>query len=515
MLPIDTEVKPCKTKGGCTLAGDARVDENIALMSMHTLWVREHNWVATELKKLNPQWKNNQLFYTARKIIGGIWQHITYQEYLPLLVKLPKYKKYNSGINPSISNSFATAAFRYGHSLVPNQFEQLDKGFNVKHKPVYLQEAFFNRGLIVSRGIEPTIFGLVKNFSREVDNKFAFAVARKLFIGLGQDGHLDLTALNIQRGRDHGLRGYNDYRKACRLPVAKTWKQVKKIMVPGAGARFQNSYNSPDDIDLFAGGISEIHAPGAIVGPLFRCILGRQFQFLRDGDRYYYENKGVFTSSQLEAIRKVKMSTVLCSTLKGIVSIQPNAFNIPDSKNKRTSCKSSVIGKLDLRPWKAKTRHDEPEVEPNDEKSDEDIQREMKQTEKSIVFDEDFEDKENGDNIVNKEGNKIEDEENPHEKEDTIDNLEDNRFDKEQEDADEDEQEDEDELQEEEYAEERGKQSNSDENVDKNDGHHDIPISGIQDELVDRSATSEDDQSPDLLNEDEEDDIDNIAAKNE
>ena len=283
-------------------------------------------------------------------------------------------------------------------------------------------------------------------------------------------------------------------------------------MVPGAGARFQNSYNSPDDIDLFAGGISEIHAPGAIVGPLFRCILGRQFQFLRDGDRYYYENKGVFTSSQLEAIRKVKMSTVLCSTLKGIVSIQPNAFNIPDSKNKRTSCKSSVIGKLDLRPWKAKTRHDEPEVEPNDEKSDEDIQKEMKETENSIVFDKDFEDEENGDNN-DQEVNKTEDKENPHENDD--DNFEDDRFDKKLEDADEGnlENEDEPEEEEEEYAEERAEESNSDENVDKNDEHQDIPISGIQDE-IDPSATNENDQSLDLSNEDEEDDIDNIAAGN-
>ena len=276
-------------------------------------------------------------------------------------------------------------------------------------------------------------------------------------------------------------------------------------MVPGAGARFQNSYNKPNDIDLFAGGISERHAPGAIVGPLFRCILGRQFQFLRDGDRYYYENKGVFTSSQLEAIRKVKMSTVLCSTLKGIVSIQPNAFNIPGVKNKRISCKSSAIGKLDLQPWKANTRRDEPEVVFNDEKSEEDIQKEMKETENSIVFDEDFADKENDDSNVNKEGSV---------KEDTIDNFDDNRFDTELEDADEDEQEDEDELEEGEYAEERGKESNSDENVDKNDGSQDIPISGIQDELVDPSATSEDNQSPDFSNEDEKDDIDNIAAEN-
>ena len=391
----------CRTRGGCTLAGDGRrVDENIALLSMHTVWVRKHNWIAKRLKTLNPRWSNDQLFYTTRKIVGAIWQHITYKEYLPLLVKLPKYTKYNSGINPSILNSFATAAFRYGHSLVPNQFEQLDKGFNKKHNPVLLQEAYFNRGLVTSRGIEPTMFGLVKNFSREVDDKFAFAVARKLFIGFGQDGYLDLSALNIQRGRDHGLRGYNEYRRVCRLPVAKNWAQLKKFMVPGAGDRFQKSYNSPDDIDLFAGGISENHVPNAIVGPLFRCILTRQFKHLRDGDRYYYENKGVFTSAQLKAIKKVKMSTVLYNTLKGIVSIQPHAFQIEDSRNKRVSCKGKAINQLDLRPWLSQTRGDELHdketiinentITKNTVESDQEIvQREMKNTENSIVFDED------------------------------------------------------------------------------------------------------------------------------
>lgn len=479
---------------------------------MHTLWVRQHNLVATELKSLNPHWNNNQLFYTARKIIGGIWQHITYKEYLPLLVKLPRYKKYHSGINPSILNSFATAAFRYGHSLVPNQFEQLDKGFNKKYKPVLLQEAYFNREIVVSRGIEPTMFGLVKNFSREVDDKFAFAVARKLFIGIGQDGHLDLTALNIQRGRDHGLRGYNEYRSACRLPVAKTWAELKKIMVPGAGVRFQKSYNHPDDIDIFAGGISERHVPGAIVGPLFTCILERQFRFLRDGDRYYYENKGVFTSSQLNAIRKVKMSTVLCNTLKGIVSIQPHAFNIEGSKNKRVSCKSSAIGKLDLEPWKVNTkRGDEPEVSSDEEKSDEDIQREMKETENSIVYDEDFDGKENDDSKDNQEKNEIENEDSPREdedtreKEDAIDNFEDDKFDKELDD-------DEDDDEEEDEENKTDEESDSKENIDNMEENRDIPITQIQED-INPSVADDNDRSFDISNE-EEDDINNIASEN-
>ena len=352
LLPIEQKEgsNKCHTRGGCTLAGDGRVDENIALLSMHTLWAREHNRIAKELKKLNPNWNNEKLFHTGRKIVGAMLQHITYKEYLPLLAKLPKYEEYNEDVNPAIVNSFATAAFRYGHSLVPNQFEQLDMGFNRKHKPITLQDAFFNRGFLSANGIEATMFGLVKNLSRNVDDGFAFDIARKLFIGVGSDGYLDLTALNIQRGRDHGLKGYNEYRKICGLPVAKTWKGLKSFMVPGAGERLQNIYNKPGDIDLFAGGISEKHARDSIVGPLFRCIISRQFKNLRDGDRFYYERKGVFTPSQLNEIKKVKLSKVLCNNLKGIVSIQPDAFFSDEANNFRKSCAS--IQNLNLNSWK-------------------------------------------------------------------------------------------------------------------------------------------------------------------
>ena len=46
-----------------------------------------------------------------------------------------------------------------------------------------------------------------------------------------------------------------------------------------------------DAVDLWAGGLAEDHAEGAIIGPTFGKIIGDQFTALRDGDRYYFENQ--------------------------------------------------------------------------------------------------------------------------------------------------------------------------------------------------------------------------------
>lgn len=63
-------------------AGDHRVLENLGLTSIHTLFMREHNRIATELSVLNPQWSDETLYLETRRIVQGIYQHIVFDEWV-------------------------------------------------------------------------------------------------------------------------------------------------------------------------------------------------------------------------------------------------------------------------------------------------------------------------------------------------------------------------------------------------------------------------------------------------
>lgn len=125
----------------CFDAGDPRSNEQISLATLHTMFMREHNRVARQLSYINPYWKDERLFQEARQIIVAQLQHITFNEFLPLVIGKEKiyeygleleqpgryYQGYDSKINAGVRVEFQAAAFRYGHSLIPSYIERYNK----------------------------------------------------------------------------------------------------------------------------------------------------------------------------------------------------------------------------------------------------------------------------------------------------------------------------------------------------------------------------------------------------
>jgi peroxidase len=97
---------------------DHRVNEQVSLIAMHTVWVRQHNRLAKQLSRLNPSWSDEQVYQETRKIVEAQLQIITYKHWLPFIIGdegmniLGTYRGYRRNVDPSISNVFATAAFR-------------------------------------------------------------------------------------------------------------------------------------------------------------------------------------------------------------------------------------------------------------------------------------------------------------------------------------------------------------------------------------------------------------------
>lgn len=351
--PFKPPLNLCQLFGGCFDAGDFRVNEQIALVAMHTLWVREHNRIAEMLYQINKHWNAETVFQETRKIVGATLQHITYDHYLPKILgdnALPIYQGYTNA-HPGVLNVFATSAFRFGHSMVRPQFALLDANFDRVAPDVPLIKAFFNNKLVQREGIEPVLLGLLANESQGTNREMAAGLTKHLFQQPESEHGFDLAALNIQRGRDHGLPGYGAWRRECNLSHADIFQETS-YEIKNATSRqiLHDLYEDVEYADLWVAGLAEDSVPGAIVGPTLHCILNEQFHRLRDGDRFWFENKGVFTDEQVDEIRKTSLSRVLCDNVFGIVSVQRDAFIAATDEQRRVEC--TQIPSMDLSKWK-------------------------------------------------------------------------------------------------------------------------------------------------------------------
>ena len=277
------------------VAGDIRANEQVGLTALHTLFLREHNRLAEAIASENPGLTGHEIFETARKMVGAQMQVITYNEFLPLLLgadALPPYTGYDSAIDPTIDNEFSTAAYRFGHTMLSPSLLRIDT-FGAE-RPLSLRDAFFNPSQMTEQNMSGLLRGLSKQHAQEIDSLLVDEVRNMLFGEPGGPGR-DLAALNIQRSRDHGIPSYNMVRSAYGLSPAQNFEGVSSN--PYVQAALIRAYGDVALLDLWSGGLSEDHLPGAMVGETFHTIITDQFRRLRDGDRYWYESDPYFLAN--------------------------------------------------------------------------------------------------------------------------------------------------------------------------------------------------------------------------
>lgn len=213
--------------------------------------------------------------------------------------------------------------------------------------------AFGNPGLLTQVGLGNMLAGLASESQYANDEQIDNQLRSVLFQVPGPDvenpldcldgaaiagcfsGVNDLGALDVMRSYDHGMPTYNDLREAYGLPRISSFTdltgestdelpdglgiddpEILDIVLvtdadgnelePGSdeadtmtvsatrrsttAARLRAVFGDVDSVDAFTGVVSEPHVDGTEFGQLQLAMWTRQFEALRDGDRFFYGN---------------------------------------------------------------------------------------------------------------------------------------------------------------------------------------------------------------------------------
>jgi hypothetical protein len=398
------------------VAGDVRANEQAGLTAMQTLFAREHNRIVAALPSSISQ---EDKFQLARAVVIAEIQHITYNEFLPAMgVSLPAYTGYDEFLNPATSHEFATVGYR-AHSFIHGEIETetnvsrysqatLDalraQGVEVTVDgadvtiAIPLNVAFFNPGLVQQVQLGPMLAGFAAESDYRNDEMIDNSLRSVLFripTSSNPDcldgptmpacfkGVSDLGAIDLARGRDHGMPLYNQMRNAYGLSSKTSFTSITgeatesfpadPLLTPGneindpncldivalfdingnpttvaadnatrvvkrcsVAARLKAIYGSVSNLDAFTGMMAEKHVSGSELGELQLAIWKDQFGAARDGDRFFYLNDPLQSFIRQNFgidSRKTLAQVIALNTDTPLSALPANVFRLPGSPN--------------------------------------------------------------------------------------------------------------------------------------------------------------------------------------
>uniref|UniRef100_A0A671MA70 Thyroid peroxidase n=1 Tax=Sinocyclocheilus anshuiensis TaxID=1608454 RepID=A0A671MA70_9TELE len=246
---VSVQPSACLQEPGTGRVLHGRVNEILPLSVLHTLRVREHNRLVIyqEIARSSGIPFNFILIYTFDEYLGP-------------------YAGYDDSVNPSVSNVFATTQRELpGTPLV----------------------------LCSSGGLDPVLRGLLDRPAalQNQEHLMTEDLTQRLLV-LNIPETLDLAALNLQRGRDHGLPGYNDWRAFCGFDRVDTRSDL--IEVVGSGVlveKIMDVYGHLDNINVWLGGLLERPGCAAVTA---ETLLRYSHTVLHSSHSYTWETRFSF-----------------------------------------------------------------------------------------------------------------------------------------------------------------------------------------------------------------------------
>ncbi|XP_014293938.1 chorion peroxidase isoform X2 [Halyomorpha halys] len=346
--------------------GEMRLNIDVMSAVLHFVLVREHNRIASELARINPNWNDEKLYHEARRIVIAEIQHITYNEWLPVVLGEKEISRrglhlnkqgysdvYDKNVRPSVSNSFANAAMRFTVSMVDEKLSLHDE----ERKPssnMTLRFSLIKPSMLNDANVTDSLVRMLSTQNCQANDLSLPHAVTEFLYSSGNETGLDVLSLDIQRGRDHGLPPYVAFRKLFGLKY-ESFDDLNSSIPQEILQDLRKVYQKVNNIDLIVGGLAEIPNKGSLLGPVFSSIIAQQMATTRIGDRYFYDNKDQpypFTLSQLNEIRKVTLARLFCDNTS-VKKMQSSVFNKPNSGNQLVMCDDEiVIRRLNLKYWK-------------------------------------------------------------------------------------------------------------------------------------------------------------------
>ncbi|KAL1424573.1 hypothetical protein MTO96_020041 [Rhipicephalus appendiculatus] len=273
-----------------------------------------HNRVARTLASMHTNWNDERLFQTARRIVESEYQHVVYNEFLPAVLGdkfieanglrplASGFTQYDKSVDATSINEFANTAFRFMHSNIDGTFHRLSASGRAL-PPVLLEREYFEV-FHISATEGSLIRGLLQQPVRKFGRLGDRAVTQMLFRLPESPFGLDLFAIDIERGRDHGTASYAAYVERLFGITLSSFDDLhlRNLMPREVAMLYSDLYEDVRDIDLFSAGMNEPPLAGGDVGRTFAAIIAEEFRRLKLGDRFYYEHGGTGLAPSLKVV---------------------------------------------------------------------------------------------------------------------------------------------------------------------------------------------------------------------